>query len=209
MKKILSLAALATFLLGGSAHAATLILDGDFANANPSFATIFNGSSFGPWNVTSGSIDLIGGYWQSPTVGGGSVDLDGKSPGSISQVFNAPAGNYMLNFSLSGNPDGGIGTKFVQVSVGGTTETFSYNVTAANARPSSMLYAPESVAFSTPGGPIALSFLSLDGAGSFGAVVGGVSVVSSVPLPASLMLFISGLTGLFFFARRRQQNTKI
>ena len=30
------------------------------------FDTFGSGDSFGPWNVTQGSVDLIGTYWQAP-----------------------------------------------------------------------------------------------------------------------------------------------
>ena len=98
----------------GSAHAASIVTDGDFSNppGGSTFSTYTAGTtsnSFGPWTVTSGSIDLIGNYWQNPSAGGGSVDLDGNNPGGISQTLNnLNPGNYVLTFSLSGNPEGSL-----------------------------------------------------------------------------------------------------
>src|SRR3974390_2208376 len=76
-------------LAAASAQAATFV-DGDFSSpsAGGSFVTYSAGQTFGPWLVTQGSVDLIGGYWQSPTPGGGSVDLDGAyQAGGISQTL--------------------------------------------------------------------------------------------------------------------------
>src|ERR1700753_10074 len=90
-----------------SAHA-NLVVDGNFnmPSGNPSFTTYSASSSFGPWTVTQGSVDLIGDYWQSPSgPAGGSVDLDGNfQAGGISQTFNVSTpGLYNLTFALAGN----------------------------------------------------------------------------------------------------------
>ena len=207
MIRILSVAALAALLMTGSAHAATLVLDGNFVNTAvnpPGYTTYNSGQTFGggAWTVTTGSVDLIDQYWLPPTPGTGSVDLDGNSPGGIAQTFTAPAGNYVLTFDLSGNPDGAPTTKSLQVSVGGTVEDITYTLTGANNH-TNMLYVPETVDFTSTGAPIPLSFLSLDTNTPFGPVIGDVSA-SATPLPASLLLFGSGLLGLVLFVRRRQ-----
>lgn len=203
-KRILSLAA-AVFLMSGTAQAANLIIDGDFVNAPTSggYTTYTSVSSFGPWNVTSGSVDLINTYWQSPSAvpNGGSVDMDGLSPGTITQNFVAPAGNYALTFDLSGNPDGQPSTKTLQVTVGSVTQTYTYTI-GTNSH-GNMQYAPETLDFTSPGGGLTLTFASLDTNSPYGPVVGDVSVLSATPLPAALVLFGSGLFGLFLVARRR------
>src|SRR6185437_3576563 len=112
-KILVSAAVIAIAGFAASAANAAIIVDGDFT-ATPEvdpFQTLSSGASFGPWTVTSGSIDLIGNYWQAPPTGGHSVDLDGVAPGAISQTFTAPAGTYELSFYLSGNPDGSPSTK--------------------------------------------------------------------------------------------------
>jgi choice-of-anchor C domain-containing protein len=186
----------------GSAKAATLILDGDFANTSPTFTTENNGTAFGPWTVTSGSVDLIGGYWQSPTPGGGSLDIDGNSNGSIAQTFTAPAGNYVFTFDLSGNPDGPPITKSLEVQIGSTTETFNY--TLSGNTHADMMYIPETFDFTSTGAPLTLSFLSLDNPSSpYGAVIGDVAAVSAAPLPPGVWLFASALMGLMAFAWMR------
>src|ERR1700758_3025161 len=93
----LATGALVLALAAGTAHAATnLVADGDFTS--PSGGNAFHqysaGSSIGSWNVVSGSVDLVGAYWQAPTAGAGSVDLNGHSDGSIDQSIATGAGTY-------------------------------------------------------------------------------------------------------------------
>lgn len=200
--KLLAGAAFAAF--AGTAlptQAATIIQDGNFdvpPAVNP-FAEYFGGAVFGGltndvWSVSGNSIDLVGNYWAAPTVGGGSVDLNGGDTGGISQAFAVGAGTYQLSFYLSGNPDGGLGTKTVEVKVGDQDMMVPYTITAANSL-SDMNYTLESIIFHSSGGGDILSFLSQD-AGHFGAVIGGISI-ASVPEPATWMMLILGfgLTG--------------
>src|SRR5271165_2494437 len=87
----------AGLLLAGGAQAVNLVMDGDFGSPSGGsrYVTYHNGASIGPWLVgmppqdvhVTGSVDLVGGYWQAPTAGGGSVDLDGNNPGTISQTL--------------------------------------------------------------------------------------------------------------------------
>jgi choice-of-anchor C domain-containing protein len=196
------IAAAALFVGAASQAKANLILDGDFTSPSGggSFVT-YNAGSMGPWTVT-GSVDLIGGYWQAPllTPNGGSVDLDGNNPGTISQTFSA-AGQYLLTFWLSGNPDGGNPTKTVDVSVGSGHKSYSY-LTGSNSH-GSMNYIEESLLFTATGpGLTTLTFASLDDATSpFGPVIGDVSVTAT-PLPSTWSMLLFGFVGLGFAALR-------
>ena len=208
MNKQLSLiagAALAAALIASGAQAA-VVADGDFSSPSGggSFATYGSGSSMGPWLVTQGSVDLIGAYWQSPTAGGGSVDLDGAyQAGGISQGLALAAGSYKLSFYLSGNPDSSLGVKTVQVAVGSAFQNFSYDTSLAGNSHGDMRYVLETLSFTTAG-PTTLQFTSVDAANSaFGPVIGGVSI-SAVPEPATWALMIGGF-GLAGVALRRRR----
>lgn len=194
--------------VGGAAHAANLVSDGDFNSpyGGSSFTTYSAGSSFGPWTVTTGSVDLIGGYWQSPTAGGGSVDVDGNAPGAFDQAISTGAGTYTLTFDLSGNPDGPPMSKTLQVSVGNTTKTFTYQI-GANTH-SNMMYVPETLTFMATG-PTTLTFTSLDGGGSpYGPVVGDVGI-AAVPEPASWALMLLGLGAMGGVLRSRRTRATV
>jgi choice-of-anchor C domain-containing protein len=142
--------------------------------------------SGGAWTVNSGSVDVIGTYWQPPVAGQGSLDLDGNSDGTISQTLSGlvTGQTYALTFALSGNPDGSPTTKTVQVSINGQSETFTFNYQASGTtRPSPMNYVTESLTFTYNGTGNVLSFASLDNPSSpFGPVLGDVSV-AAVPSP--------------------------
>jgi choice-of-anchor C domain-containing protein len=183
-----------------SAQAANLIMDGDFNNTNATFVDVASVSTIGPWHVTSGSVDLIGGYWQSPSgpnasAGGtnGSIDLNGSGPGTISQSFTTQVGKeYALTFDLSGNPDGGPATKMVKVVVGpaGAVDTFPAVLEALSSH-SNMNYLPEELDFTATGTTTTLKFEG-DNISSYGAVIGDV-VVTPVPEPAAWATLLLGV----------------
>jgi choice-of-anchor C domain-containing protein len=206
-KFLLIAGAAAAAALVSSAAQAAIVADGDFSSPSGggSFATYGSGSSMGPWLVTQGSVDLIGAYWQAPTVGGGSVDLDGSfQAGGISQSLAIGAGSYKLSFFLSGNPDSSLGPKTVQVSVGGALQNFTFDTATAGNSHGAMGYVLETLNFTTPGATT-LSFTSLDASNSaFGPVIGGVSV-NAVPEPATWALMISGFGMAGVALRRRRQ----
>ena len=204
--KLLMIAGAAVALIASSAQAA-VVADGDFSSPSGGggFATYSSGASMGPWLVTQGSIDLIGGYWESPTAGGGSVDLDGSfQAGGISQGLTLAAGSYTLSFYLSGNPDSSLGVKTVQVAVGDAFQNFSYDTSTAGNSHGDMRYVLETLSF-TAAGPTTLQFTSVDDANSaFGPVIGGVSVTDAVPEPATWALMLTGF-GLAGVALRRRR----
>ena len=186
---------------------ASTLTDGDF-NAPPGsapFQTIFAGNTLGAWTVETGSVDFINGYWQSPPTGGNSVDMDGDSPGSISQTFTSAAGNDVLSFWLSGNPDGQPTTKTLLVTIATSSQTYTYTLGPSNTE-GNMLWALKTLAF-TGGGMTTLTFASQDNltdpGSPYGPAVGGVSIT---PLPAALPLFAGGLGLIGFITRRRKRN---
>jgi choice-of-anchor C domain-containing protein len=199
------------FAAASASHAATIVSDGDFTtpSGGVTYTTYYGGSSFGPWKVTGKSVDLIGGYWQAPPGGGGSVDVDGNAPGGISQDLGVlKAGAYDLTFYLSGNPDGAPSTKILDVSVGSVSKTLDAAKAVSRA---DMGYVLETIDFTSNGlTPTTLSFASGDtGPHSYyGAVVGDVSV-SAIPEPATWALFMLGVGMTGLAARRRQISAAV
>lgn len=204
-KKLKLVIAASGFLAASVASAnAAYITDGDFSSPSGggSFVT-YNGGSMGPWSV-GGSVDLIGGYWQAPSIGGGSVDMNGSGPGSLSQTATTGAGSFLLRFSLSANPDAGLASRTIQVSVGDALQNFTFNILPSQTH-ANMNYLTETLGFHTTGATT-LSFASLTGSGPYGPVIGNVSI-SAVPLPASLPLFLAGLlamAGVYHYSKKNR-----
>ena len=192
--------ALAALALAGTAHAAgpNLVADGTFDGSAGSFTTVGNGGTIGAWTVGGDSVDWIGSYWTPPV--GQSIDLDGNNPGAVSQTLTGlAAGEYVVTFDLSGNPDGGDATKMVDVSLGGSPAklvTFTTNSSAG------MTWSTETLAFTVGAGDQTLSFTSADKSGPYGAAIADVSV-TAVPEPGNLALMMAGAMGLFGLTRRR------
>ena len=183
-----SLLAAVVFIAGlgvASAHA-NLILDPNFAGGGGSFVTINAPGPAGPWTV-GGSVDVIGGYWQA-LAGTGSVDLDGNFPGSVSQMFTAPAETYLLSFALSGNP------------AVGNHVPYSYTTGTNN-----MQYLTAGLLFSWTGATDTLTLQSLSASGPNGAVVGDVNV-SAVPEASTWAMILLGFLGVGFLAYRRKSS---
>lgn len=125
----------------------------------------YAGGTFGQnngWTVTSGTVETIGTYWQTPDANL-TVDMDGISVGAIATTIDVPAaGTVSINFDLSGNPVGGQTVKELQVQLGSLTpQEFTFDITGHNT--TDMGWTPETATFNvaTPG-PLTLSFASLD-----------------------------------------------
>ncbi len=194
--------------LPGIGHA-NLIANGNLASAcgSGSFCTYNSGDTtdISNWSVTSGSVDLITGYWQTPPGGGNSVDLDGLAPGGIQTSFATNAGTeYVLSFELSGNPDGGNPLKTVEVDVAGVIQTFTFDTSAVGSSKSDMKWVLETLTFVATGATTTLTFKSLDGSGPYGAVIANVDV--EVPEPGTLALLWAGLLATATLMRRKRRS---
>jgi choice-of-anchor C domain-containing protein len=158
------------------------VVSGDF---NTYFAT--DSSSIPGWTVTSGSIDLIGNYWQaSPgNASGQSVDMDGDSPGTIEQTGIAlNAGTATVDFDLAGNPDGFPTTKTLQVDLLGLTpQVFTFTL-PQGASHENMGWVSESATFVVPSaGDYTLQFASLDQDSPYGPALDNVSMNENQSIP--------------------------
>ena len=186
---------------------ATLVDNGTFATPpSGDFTTLFAGSAAIPgWTVGPvGSVDWISSYWQGAG-GGYSLDMDGDNPGSVSQtgIATVAGKTYDLTFDLSGNPDGGIPLKTLQVSAtGGAPESFVYT-TGSNTH-ASMNYLPESYVFTASSNSTTINFQSLDAVTSpYGPVVADVAMAAATPEPGFYGALGLGMSGLVLVASRR------
>jgi choice-of-anchor C domain-containing protein len=199
-------AGFAALAFAGVAQAAG-VQDGTFAEGATagSFSTIGTNATIGDWTVTKGSVDLIGAYWQAPNATGYSLDLNGLTPGAVSQTLTLAAGEYTLSFWLAGNPDGGDTTKSVLVSAGSASQTFTFANSSSTTK-DDMGWTLETLTFKTTGSTT-LSFESTFGANGsyspYGAAIGDISV-SAVPEPATLGLLLAGLGMLGVMSSRRR-----
>ena len=99
-----------------------------------SFLTLPNGDStdITGWTVIGGDIDYIGGYWQAAQ-GSRSLDLIGDQfVGGVQQTFDTiPGATYSVSFEMAGNPAGGPTIRPLAVTVAGTTNNFTFDITGA------------------------------------------------------------------------------
>jgi choice-of-anchor C domain-containing protein len=203
---VLALVAIVVIGASPARAAVNLVSDGDFTSPSGGTTyTTYASGLMGPWTVGAGGVDLIGGYWQAPAGTGGSVDLDGNAPGSISQGLSLTSGTYLLSFYLSGNPDGSPLTKSLDVTLG-SGAPLPYTYTTGTNTHTDMQYVLETYEFKATGSTM-LTFASADSGTPYGPVIGDV-IVSAVPEPAtwSMLIFGIGAIGTMLRLGRRRQT---
>ena len=107
MKKLA--AALSILLLAAGSAFGNIIQNPGFETGpDPGTSTRLNpgDTNISPWAVVSGTVDYLG-PTLAPCSGSRSVDLNGNTPGAISQTFaTTPQTTYRVTFCLAGNTRG-------------------------------------------------------------------------------------------------------
>lgn len=193
------------------AHA-NLVNNGSFElGTNPgSFTTVTTGgSNITGWNVTSGSVDYIGTYWQSAD-GSRNVDMSGSSLGRLSQSFATVAGVlYDVTFAYSANPDspnGGLRKTDVNIRETDTSNLLSslqvtWDVPTEGNTKTNMKWKTASFSFVAVDAATTIQFDSL-ATNSFGIAVDDVKVVQAVPEPATIAGL--GMAAIAFLRRKKK-----
>ncbi len=206
MRRIAAFAAAIAALATAPVGAQNLLADGSFENpalaSSATFSTIMNGSAFGAWTVTSGSIDLIRTYW-APADGFQSIDLNGASPGTIAQTVATTSGSsYRLRFSLAGNPDNTF-DKVMRV-WWGTQDLGLVTFTQAGRTRTNMGWQTVTFATLIASGPATTLRFEGRGATHWGAALDNIEVtLNVVPEPAAALLLATGLFGCALLAVAR------
>jgi hypothetical protein len=194
MQLTLAVVVAMSLLIGLQGPASAGVLFQDNFNTENGGSGVTNFYSFSKWNVTDGSVDLIGnGYYDFYPGNGLYVDLDGSTghAGTMATTQTFAAGTYTLTFNLAGNARG-YSNDTVVVTLGNWTKT--YDVPAAQGFSPFMT---ENVITSTAG---SLVFHN-SGGDNVGAILDNVAV-SSVPLPTAALLLGPGLAGLAIFRKK-------
>ncbi|MEU8269718.1 choice-of-anchor C family protein [Sphaerisporangium sp. NPDC049002] len=141
------------------------------------FQTFSSGQSIGAWNVTAGTVDLVGqGFWEAAD-GVQSLDLNGSGTGAVSQTFSTlPLVKYEIGYRLSGNPAGTPVVKTGDIRIDDqVVGKFSFDTTGT--RLSDMGYTRQKVTFVANGLSTTVRFSSTV-PGGFGPVIDDVEIRS-------------------------------
>ena len=181
---------------------------GAYIASGPGYETLSAGSmDLTGWTIVSGSVDWIQGYWQVPPSGGFSLDMDGTTPGTISQAVATTIGKtYDLSFSLSGNPDGGPTTKVLQITSDAiSSPVTNYMYVVGGNSTGSMNWIGESYVFTATAATTTLTFASQDSPSNnpYGPALGALNL-QATPEPGFYGVLALGLAGLAFAAARRR-----
>jgi choice-of-anchor C domain-containing protein len=127
------------------------------------------------WVVSQGNIDVVDSSGWQAADGKRSLDLSGLTPGAVSQTFKTHKGQkYRVRFALAGNPNGPTEKK-LQVSAGGKTTEFTFDVTGKT--PTDMGWVRKTWEFTAEADETTLEFLSLT-EGNSGPALDDVVVVA-------------------------------
>jgi choice-of-anchor C domain-containing protein len=127
------------------------------------------------WVVTQGNLDYIdAAYWQAAE-GKRSLDMNGITPGGISQTFKTKKGQkYRVTFAMAANPNSEPTEKKLQVSAAGKKMEFTFD--AAGKTRTEMGWMTKTWEFTADADETTLEFLSLL-EGDAGAALDDVVVV--------------------------------
>ncbi len=224
MKYLSAVVALGALLLAAQPAGAASIVNGDFEQgpygpSDPPFSFVTLGSgdtSINGWTVGGAGVDYIGDYWYDHTLGvgenGHSIDMSALSAGSLTQQLTGlvVSQTYRVSFWMSGNPEGGAGSRSLQVAATGNPSSGTLSVivaAAAGPHPYTLNWTQFYYDFTATASSAALTFTSLEN-NPFGPALDDVSI-SAVPIPAALPLFASGLAAFGVFARRRRKAAAV
>ena len=184
---------------------ADIIQNGSFelaASGTPpggNYTTVFAGGvqPIANWTVSFGSVDWINTYWQASD-GRRSLDMSGNGAGVVLQtsIATVMGQQYLLEFDMAGNPDGGPMTKQMTVTIAGIPHTFTFVETGHTK--TNMGWTEKSVLFTATSSATSLSFKS-DTTTAYGPALDDVHM-TPVPEPATITLMAAGALGLL---RRR------
>lgn len=143
-------------------------------SATTSFVTLPAGDTrLTGWTLLDGGVDHIGSLW-TPHSAPGSIDLNGGSPGRITQNLpTEPNKGYTLSFALAGNPGCGDAVKQVQVTIG--TQSYTLNFDTTGKTFSNMGWSVVTLTFGATSTSTPLTFKSLS-SGACGPALDSVSV---------------------------------
>ena len=201
MKHLISAIALSAGLASGAQAA---VVNGSFEDPGTvtgNWATYNAGSNaLTGWTINSGSIDLINAFWQHSD-GNYSINLDGRSPGTISQMLTglSVGRNYTLAFDMAANTADRNQSVGLTASVGRNFQSYSFDK-AGNSR-GDMGWVTYTLDFTAAADSMLLSFASDSPSGPYGAALDNISV-TSVPLPASGLLLLAAVGGLALRTRK-------
>jgi choice-of-anchor C domain-containing protein len=140
------------------------------------------------WNVSSGSIDLIGTHWAA-SEGDRSIDLNGGGPGAISQTFDTePGAVYQVFFDMAGNPDdpGDPDPDLKVIVVSANSETAEYVFDSASATREEMGWTEMSFIFRASSDSTTLEFASTSPDGPYGPALDNVRVIPIGSFPVDI-----------------------
>lgn len=184
------------------------IINGSFEDPDiASSVVVYSAGSTGitGWTVGSGSVDVVSTLWIAHD-GDQAIDLDGSAVGSIFQeITGLVVGvDYVIDFFMSGNAAGGPTLKTMDVSVGATVSSYSFDTATGSAAAGD--WAPNALGFTATSTSETLTFSSTTGGSFFGPAIDSVSIsrlVAPVPLPLSLPLLLAGIGSLGILSRRK------